>query len=79
MDFYHTVGYFTGLFLIKPEMEPVTLFRTAALVHFLDAILCAVIASHSGRRKSLWMIGGLVLGIWALATLFLLPDKRKRK
>ncbi|MGE5820448.1 MAG: hypothetical protein ACM37Z_20655 [Deltaproteobacteria bacterium] len=76
MDFYHTVGYFTGLFFIKPDMEPAALFRTAALVHFLDAILCAVVASHSGRRKSLWMIGGLVLGIWALATLFLLPDKR---
>jgi hypothetical protein len=59
-------------------MEPAAFFRTAALIHCLDAILCAVIASHSGRRKSLWMIGGLVLGIWALAALFLLPDKRKR-
>lgn len=78
MDLYHTVGYFTGLFLIKPDMEPMALFRTAALVHVLDAILCAVIASHSGRRKSLWVIGGLLLGIWALATLFLLPDQRKR-
>jgi hypothetical protein len=78
VDFYHTVGYFTGLLLIRPDMEPAALFRTAALVHVLDAILCAVIASHSGRRKSLWMIGGLVLGIWALATLFLLPDKRDR-
>jgi hypothetical protein len=77
VDLYHTVGYFTGLFFIKPDMEPAALFRTAALVHCLDAILCAVIASHSGRRKSLWMIGGLVLGIWALATLFLLPNKRK--
>jgi hypothetical protein len=77
VDFYHTLGYFTGLFLIKPDMEPVALLRTAALVHFLDAILCAVIASHSGRRKILWMISGLVFGIWALATLFLLPDKRR--
>jgi hypothetical protein len=59
-------------------MAPTTLYCTAALVHFLDAILCAVIASHSGRRKSLWLIGGLFLGIWALATLFLLPDKRNR-
>lgn len=78
MDFYHTLGYFTGLFLIKPEMEPGALFRTAVLVHALDAILCGVIASHSGRRKIPWMISGLVFGIWALGTLFLLPEKRKR-
>jgi hypothetical protein len=78
VDLYHTVGYFTGLFFIKPDIEPVALFRTAALVHFLDAILCAVIAGHSGRRKLIWTISGLVLGIWALGTLFLLPDKPKR-
>ena len=78
MDLYHTVGYFTGLFFIKPDMEPAALFRTAALIHLLDAILCAVIASHSGRRRLLWTIGGLVLGIWALGTLFFLPEKHKR-
>jgi hypothetical protein len=78
VDLYHTVGYFTGLFFIKPDMDPAALFRTAALVHCLDGILCAVIASHSGRRKMAWMIGGLVFGIWALGTLFLLPDKRKQ-
>ena len=77
MDLYHTVAYFTGLYFIKPDMEPAALFRTAALVHVLDAILCAVIASHSGRRKWVWMIGGLALGLWALGTLFLLPDKQK--
>ncbi len=78
MDFYHTLGYFTGLFFIKPEMKPEALFHTAVLVHSLDAILCGVIASHSGRRKIPWMIGGMVFGIWALGTLFLLPEKRKR-
>jgi hypothetical protein len=78
LDFYHTLGYLTGLFFIKPEMEPSTLVRTAVLVHFLDAILCAVIASHSGRRRTVWMIGGLIFGIWALGTLFLLPEKQRR-
>jgi hypothetical protein len=78
VDFYHTLGYFTGLFFIKPEMEPAALLHTAVLVHFLDAILCGVIASHGGRRKILWMIGGLVFGIWALGTLLLLPEKRTR-
>jgi hypothetical protein len=60
-------------------MEPATLFRTAALVHMLDAILCGVVASHSGRNKNLWIIGGLVFGIWAVGILFLLPDRRVNK
>lgn len=78
MNFYHTLGYFTGLYLIKPEMQPAALIHTAVLVHSLDAILCGVIASHGGRRKLLWIMGGLVFGIWALGTLFLLPDKGPR-
>jgi hypothetical protein len=75
VDFHHLFGYLSGLLLIRPEMEPATLFRTAGLVHVLDAILCRVIAGHSGRRKNLWTVAGLLLGIWALGTLFLLPAK----
>jgi hypothetical protein len=77
VDFHHIVGYLTGLLFIKPEMEPATLLHTAALVHILDAILCGVVASHSGRNKNLWIAGGLVFGIWAVGILFLLPDRRK--
>ena len=77
VDFYHFVGYLSGLLIIKPDMEPTSLFRTAALIHFLDAILCRVVAGHSGRGKNLWMIAGLFLGIWALGTLFLLPIKER--
>jgi hypothetical protein len=76
VDFYHSLGYFSGLLLITPEMEPTTLVRTAALVHVLDAILCLVIAVHSGRQKILWTISGLIFGIGALGTLFLLPEKK---
>ncbi|HEY7219410.1 MAG TPA: hypothetical protein VH985_13585 [Candidatus Binatia bacterium] len=75
MDFYQLLGYCSGLFFIKPEMDPTTLWRTAALVHLLDAILCGVIANHSGRSKMLWTIAGAVCGIWALAAIFLLPVK----
>jgi len=78
VDFYHSFGYFTGLLLITPGMEPGTLVRTAILVHFLDGILCLVVAAHSGRSKVLWTISGLIFGIWALGILFLLPDKKAR-
>jgi hypothetical protein len=70
------VGYLSGLFFIKPEMDASALWRTAALVHFLDAILCCVIAKYSGRSKKLWTLAGALCGIWALAVIFLLPEKK---
>lgn len=79
MDFYHFLGYFSGLFFIKPELDPSTLWRTAALVHLLDAILCGVVANHSGRNKTAWTIAGALGGIWALGILFLLPTKSPPK
>ena len=77
MDFYQLFGYLSGLLFIKSELDPVTLVRTAALVHILDAILCRVIAGHSGRQKLSWTVAGLCFGIWALGTLFLLPAKNR--
>jgi hypothetical protein len=77
VESYQLFGYFSGLFFIKSEMDPTTLWRTAALVHFLDAILCGVIAKHSGRSKFLWTISGALCGIWALAAIFLLPAKTR--
>jgi hypothetical protein len=76
VDFYRLLGYYSGLFFIKSEMDATTLWRTAALVHFLDAILCCVLAKYSGRSKKLWTIAGAICGIWALAAIFLLPAKK---
>lgn len=76
MDFYSTLGYLSGLYFIRPDMEPAVLLRTAALIHMLDALLCFLIASHRGRSKTSWAVAGLLLGIWALAALFLLSEKK---
>ncbi len=76
MDFYQFLGYFTGLLFIRPEMDPTSLWRTAALVHLLDAILCCVIANYSGRNKTIWTMIGAIGGIWALGVLFLMPAKK---
>ena len=76
VDFYKLLGYFSGLFFIKSDMDPTTLWRTTALVHLLDAILCGVIAKYSGRNKTLWTLAGALCGIWALAAIFLLPAKK---
>lgn len=76
MDFYHIFGYLSGLLFIKPDMDGLALLRTGAMVHVLDAILCVVVASQSGRSKMLWTFGGLIFGVWALAAIFLLPTKK---
>lgn len=71
------LGYLSGLYFIKPNLEVSALLRTALLVHILDAVLCRLIAAHNGRNKEVWTVAGLFLGIWALGTLFLLPGKRQ--
>ena len=78
MDFYQFLGYLTGLHFIKPSLEAATFLPTALLIHLLDSLLCWLIAAHSGRNKGLWTVAGLVLGIWALGTLFLLNDIRQK-
>ena len=77
MDFTTFVGYLSGLYFVKPEITPSSLFRTASLVHVVDALLCWLIAGQSGRNKNLWAAAGLLLGVWALGPLLLLPGKNK--
>ncbi len=78
MDFYTFLGYLTGLHFIKPNLTAATLLPTALLIQLLDAFLCGLIAAHSGRNKEGWTVAGLLLGIWALATLFLLNHIRQK-
>ena len=79
MDFTTFVGYLSGLYFVKPEITPSSLFRTASLVHVVDALLCWLIAGQSGRNKNLWAAAGLLLGVWALGTLLLIPGKNKEE
>ncbi len=76
MDLTSVLGYLSGLYFIRPEIEPSTLIRTATVIHLLDALLCRIIAGQAGRNKNLWMVAGLVFGIWALGPLFLLVEMR---
>ena len=78
MDFQTVLGYLSGLYFIQADLDASTLFRTAALVHVLDAILCGLIAGQNGRSKKIWAVAGLGFGIWALAVIFLLPAKKRR-
>ena len=79
MNFITIVGYLSGLYFIQPDLDSVSLLRTAALVHAIDALLCRLIAAQSSRDKKIWTVAGLLLGFWALAILFLLPSKQKNQ
>src|SRR3989304_1653941 len=77
MDLTTILGYLSGLYFIKPDLDSATLLRTTALVHAIDALLCSLIASQRGRNQQTWTVAGLLLGIWALGILFFLPHKEK--
>lgn len=70
------LAYFTGLWFIDPAMDPQTLVRTALLVHVCDACMCGLLAQNKGYARLRWTGAGLILGVWAVAALFLLPRRR---
>ena len=69
------LGYFTGLRLLAPELDPATLVRTAAVVHTCDAIMCRLFAHNNGYPKNAWTVLGFIFGIWAVTVLVLLPKR----
>ena len=69
------LGYFTGLRLLAPELDPATLVRTAAVIHTCDAIMCRLFAHNNGYPKNAWTVLGFVFGIWAVTVLVLLPKR----
>jgi hypothetical protein len=70
------LGYLSLLSFINPELEGAMLARTVAVVHICDAVLCRLIAAHTGRSKTLWAFTGFFLGIWALAILLFVHTVR---
>lgn len=75
MSFEVFVGYFTGLRVLGGDLPLPTLLGTALVVHLLDGIMCRLFAHNNGHPKNLWTVLGFVFGIWAMATLVLLPKK----
>jgi len=75
IDLVSTIGYLSGIYFIQPNLDPATLIRTASVIHLLDALLCYVIATQSGRNRTIWTLAGLVLGVWGVGTLFLVVER----
>ncbi len=75
IDLVSAIGYLSGIYFIQPNLDPATLIRTASVIHILDALLCYVIATQSGRNRTIWTLAGLVLGVWAVGILFLVVER----
>ncbi len=75
IDLVSAIGYLSGIYFIQPNLDPATLIRTASVIHILDALLCYVIATQSGRNRTIWTLAGLVLGVWGVGTLFLVVER----
>lgn len=72
------LGYATGLRLLVPSIDLPTLIRTLLLIHFLDAIVCRVIAHNNGHPRNLWTVLGFIFGIWVVALLLVVPPQRSQ-
>jgi len=79
VDTFATIlGYWTGLRLVAPNLDPPTLVGTALVVNVCNAITCRLIAANIGRDPRTWTVAGLVAGIWAVGALTLLPSRTDR-
>ncbi len=72
MDFAVFLGYFTGLRFLDETIDLPALVGTTLFIHFLDGIACGLMAKRNHRPLYLWVVSGLLFGIWALTLLLLL-------
>ena len=70
-DWTTLLGYASGVYFIKPDLDVHALMATVLAVHLCDGVLCLVIARHSGRNRVGWTLAGLVLGAWGALPLLL--------
>jgi hypothetical protein len=66
----------SGFALMGYRETPANLIATSIAINLALAPLTAIIASRRGRSATLWAIGGLALGAWALVAVMILPESR---
>ncbi len=77
-DLIELLGYASGIYLIKPDLEVEALVVTLAAIHLCDAVLCLVVARQGGRHRIGWTLAGLFLGVWGALPLLLQRGRRGR-
>ena len=66
----------SGFALMGYRETPANLIATSIVIDLALAPLTAIIASRRGRSATLWAIGGLAFGAWALVAVMILPERR---
>jgi len=66
----------SGFALMGYRETPANMIATSIVIDLALAPLTAIIASRRGRSITLWTIGGLALGAWALVAVMVLPESR---
>jgi hypothetical protein len=66
----------SGFALMGYRETPANMIATSIVIDLALAPLTAIIASRRGRSPTLWAIGGLALGAWALVAVMILPESR---
>jgi hypothetical protein len=67
------LAYWSGLAFVAPPLPWSTLVGTVLILHTCDAVMCRLLAHNTGRPTTRWTLIGFVGGLWAVATLLLLP------
>ncbi len=71
------LGYLTALrFVAPPSFGLPALIATGLFVNVCDAFMCRLFARNNGYPPRMWMLLGLVFGLWAVAILILLPKRQ---
>jgi hypothetical protein len=71
------LGWLTGLRLLAPyALDLPTLLATGLVVNVCNAIFCRLVARNNGYPPVVWTALGVVFGIWAVAVLIVLPNRR---
>ncbi|HEY6419104.1 MAG TPA: hypothetical protein VIX59_08880 [Candidatus Binataceae bacterium] len=70
------LGYASGFALMGYREPAATVIATSIAINLSLAPLIAVIASRRRRSAAIWGIAGLALGMWTLAAILLLGQRR---
>ena len=78
-DLTSLIGYASGVYFIRPDLETQTLLATVAAIHLCDGILCFFVARYDGRNPAYWTLAGLIFGVWGTLPLLLRPRVAEKR
>jgi hypothetical protein len=69
----------SGFALMHYRLAPLDTIMTSAVIDLALAPITAIVAYRRNRSLLLWIVLGLVCGVWALAWVLIFPLRRPRR